>query len=184
MSYLDSLQQDHEDIQTVLAIMAEMSNRLGGESPVEPGDVLKVVTYLDEFVLRGHLTKEERFLYPQIAQTGLPDDSGPLAVMVAEHQMAANFLGGLRDSLARYTPGDEDSKRLVGEYARNYALLLAQHMEEEEQLIYPMAEQRLKPETKRSLEQSFANHEYQLMGPSGHERYHSMAHELAELYLN
>lgn len=184
MSYLDQLRQDHEDIQTVLAIMAEMSNRLGGASPVNPVDLVKVVTYLEEFVLRGHLAKEERYLYPAIAQTGLPSDSGPLAVMVAEHQMAGNFLAGMRQAAADWGQGDEDHRRVIGEYARNYALLVAQHMEEEEQVVYPMAEQRLSPDAKRHLEEAFSQHEFQVMGPTGHDRYHEMAHELAELYLN
>ena len=184
MSYLDHLKQDHEDIQTVLAIMAEMSNRLGSESEVDPADLVKVVTYLDEFVLRGHLAKEERFLYPAVAETGLPADSGPLAVMIAEHQMAGNFLAGLREAAGRWAPGDEDTQRIIGEYARNFALLLAQHMEEEEQVVYPMAEQRLSSQMKGQLEDAFRSYEFQVMGPSGHDKYHAMAHDLAQLYLN
>jgi len=182
--YTEMLRQDHEDIQTVLAILAEMSNRLEEDADVPPDDLATVLRYLDVFVTQSHNAKEEEALYPALAEVGLPPDSGPIALMMAEHQMVQNFLGGLHEAIARYKPGDSDDGHMIAEYARNYALLFSKHIEQEDQVIYPVADQRLPAEEQDQLAKRFEEIERQTIGAGGHDRWHRMAHDLAQNYLN
>lgn len=182
MRYTDMLRQDHEDIQTVLAILAELSNRLEEDNDVPIDDLATVLRYLDVFVTQSHTAKEEDVLYPALAQVGLPPDSGPIALMMAEHQMVQNFLVGLHDAVARYRPGDTDDGHMIAEYARNYALLFSKHIEQEDAVIYPVSEERLPKPAQEEIAKRFEQIEHDTIGE--HDSWHAMAHSLAESYLN
>jgi hemerythrin-like domain-containing protein len=180
----DQLKQDHDDIRTMVAVLAEMASRLDAGVDVPPDDIREVIGYMDVFVNRCHNEKEERVLFPALEEAGLRGDGGPLEVMTAEHQLEMNFLAGMNDALGRHASGDAQAGQMITQYARDYAALLSRDMEQEDQLIFPLAEQQLPPNRQEGMALQFEEIERTVLGPKRHEPYHAMAHELAERYLN
>ena len=59
-------------------------------------------------------------------------------------------------------------------------MLLRAHIDQEDNVVYPIADQILTAEDQRDLGEAFDRVEAEEMGLGVHERYHTMAHELAE----
>lgn len=184
MEYAEQLRQDHEDIRTMLAILVEVSNRLEAGSTVSADDIEKILRFLEVFVVQVHGIKEAQLLHPALEEAGIKREGGPIAVIDAETQIGENFLNGMRDALARYAAGDRTSGHIAAEYARNYVSLMSQQLEQEDEVILPVADQRLPDERKELLAKQFDELETAAMGPKRHEEFHALAHELAESYLN
>jgi hemerythrin-like domain-containing protein len=180
----DGLRQDHEDMRTIIAVLMEMANRADDGQQVPQDDIQQLLRYMDTFVARCHHAKEEELLFPALEQAGVQREDGPLAVMTAEHELELNFLQGMRDASGRMAAGDEQAAHMVAQYARDYSALLARDMEQEDQIIYPLAEQRLPSNTQEELAGKFDEVERQVLGSGRHNEYHEMAKGLAERYLN
>ena len=56
--------------------------------------------------------------------------------------------------------------------------LLRGHIQKEERVLFPMADEVLSADDQRSLEESFERIETEVMGAGVHERYHQMLDEL------
>jgi len=54
------------------------------------------------------------------------------------------------------------------------------HIDKEGNVLFTMADQALTPEEQQDLLEAFEKHEDEVMGPGVHEKYHQLAHELAE----
>lgn len=180
----ETLKQDHEDMRTIIAVLGEMASRLEEEHVVPAEDLRTVVHYLDTFVTQCHHAKEESVLFPALEEAGLKRDGGPLEIMSAEHQLEENFLAGMADAVMRYEQGDLNSGQAIGQYARDFSALLTRDMEQEDQLIYPLAEQQLPQPRQMQIAEQFDEIETKVLGVGRHGPYHDMAHELAERYLN
>jgi hemerythrin-like domain-containing protein len=181
----DQLKQDHDDMRTMVAVLAEMASRFDEGDTVPVDDLRQVMGYMDVFVNRCHHTKEEEVLFPALEDAGLQrEGGGPLEIMQAEHQLETNFLEGMNDAFGRYANGDAQAGQVISQYARDYAALLSRDMEQEDQLLLPIAEQQLPEAKQEDMAQQLESIEREVLGPKRHEPYHAMAHRLAELYLN
>jgi hemerythrin-like domain-containing protein len=180
----EGLRQDHEDMRTMVAVLVELANRVDDGQVVPPEDLERILGYLDTFVNRCHHAKEETLLFPALEEAGIEHDGGPLEIMTAEHQLENNFLSSMTDAASRYAGGEQQAAHLIAQYARDYASLLSRDMEQEDQIIYPLAEQRLPAPRQDELAGQFAQIEQDVLGPDRHEDYHHVAKQLAERYLN
>jgi len=61
-----------------------------------------------------------------------------------------------------------------------YARLLRAHIAKEDNVLYPMADQLFTAEDQRSLTEAFDRVEAEETGEGVHEKYHQLAHKLAE----
>jgi len=87
--------------------------------------------------LRSHLAMEEEVLFPAFeAATGMTD-SGPTFVMRMEHDQMRGMLDQMGAALAR---GDHDALLDQGD---TLLMLIQQHNQKEEGMLYPMSERAL-----------------------------------------
>ena len=61
-----------------------------------------------------------------------------------------------------------------------YAELLRRHIQKEDNVLYPMADRVLTGQDQQALAEAFEKVEAQEIGQGVHEKYHRLAHELAE----
>ncbi|CAG7641700.1 Iron-sulfur cluster repair protein YtfE [Paenibacillus solanacearum] len=101
--------------------------------------------------LEAHAWKEDDGLFPMMARY-IGRAFGPIAVMEHEHRQAEQLLGTFLDSAG--AAGDridqETAQELAG-YAVQAYLVLTQHFDKEENVLFPMAERMLSPEEKDQL---------------------------------
>ncbi len=124
----DFMTQDHRDCDE---IFVEMENAVVSKSQ----DVLvKFEAFYD--ALTNHFKMEEMVLFPAFEQeTGMSE--GPTKVMVMEHEQMRELLSKMSKAIEG---GDND--KFFG-LSETLMILMQQHNMKEEQMLYPMAEQRL-----------------------------------------
>ena len=75
---------------------------------------------------------------------------------------------------------DKRSRTELIKHAKAYVDLLGQHVQKEDNILYPMANQILNSEDQEELEKGFEEVEENVMWPRTHERYHHMIDEWEE----
>jgi len=103
-------------------------------------DALRAAWRDFEASLREHLDMEEQVLFPAFeAATGMTD-SGPTFVMRMEHEQMRGLLEQMGTALER---GDHDALLDQGD---TLLMLIQQHNQKEEGMLYPMSERALASE--------------------------------------
>ncbi|NOY57840.1 MAG: hemerythrin, partial [Calditrichaeota bacterium] len=82
------------------------------------------------------------------------------------------------DAAERLKDGDASAAEAVIENARNYSALLSQHIQKENNILYPMANQILSEEDQQNLQREFERVENDVVGKGVHEKYHRLVEEL------
>jgi len=176
----DTLKAEHRVIERVLAVLNQASDKLARNEPIDPTVFTQSVDFIRTFADRCHHIKEEDSLYRRMGERGFPTDSGPIAVMLAEHEEGRRYVRGLADAAERYGRGETAAADDIVHNARGYADLLAQHIQKEDNIMYEIADSRLGPEDQRDLEQLFERLEQETIGPGGHERYVALVAKLEQ----
>ena len=93
-----------------------------------------------------HLLREEKILFPPL-EAFLPRDSGPLAVMLAEHEDLRSDKAKMKELLTA-GPGASASLR---ETALRFVSVLKAHIQKEDNILFPMAEMHLSASDKERI---------------------------------
>ena len=139
MKLTDVLSSEHRVIEQVVAALEAAADRLDAGERMRPGFFEDAVRFIVEFSDGCHHAKEERVLFPALVKHGLPADTGPVAVMLYEHDEGRRLTAGLRDAAAKMAAQQAGAPDLVADYARAYAALLAQHIFKEDNILFPLA---------------------------------------------
>ncbi|MEN6483669.1 MAG: hemerythrin domain-containing protein [Syntrophobacteraceae bacterium] len=183
MNPINELRQEHEGIKTSLEILARITQRLDAEEETAAaGDLARLLDFFTVFVDTCHHGKEEELLFPALEASGVPKEGGPIGVMLADHDSGRGHVRALRGKLAEYQAGDRSVVPEIRRHAEAYAGLLRQHIEKENKVLFPIAEDQLSDETKNSLEEGFERIETQRVGAGRHETFHRMLDELQKKY--
>jgi hemerythrin-like domain-containing protein len=151
----EELKAEHEDIRRMLAVVGEMVARMDRGQDVDADDIEKAIDFIRNYADGYHHAKEEDLLFPAMYDAGFPKDGGPVAVMLGEHDEGRAYVGALAEATARYSVGDTTARAEVAEYALSYAGLLDQHIEKENQALYPMADGRMEERAQTELRAAF-----------------------------
>lgn len=179
MKASDDLRHEHEAILFSLKIIEEICRILdsGGDVPVE--DISDLIEFLKVFADRCHHGKEEGFLFPALEKAGIPEENGPIGVMLMEHEKGRKLINGMSLSL------DENGLK-AGEFVKNamdYVTLLRAHIEKENNVLFPMGDNKLSEEEQENLLENFDDFEERIIGDGRHEEFHSMLTVLRKRYL-
>ncbi len=136
----DMLVEDHDHILEALDLIPAYLDKLS-RGELEPRDVERLIDFLSQFADRCHHGKEEDILFPLMEQRGAGFWEGPLGVMTCEHGMGRYLLRNARNSVRRYASGDREALRALRYYLEGYKRLLTQHIDKENNILFPMARQ-------------------------------------------
>lgn len=174
------LVHEHEVIGKVLDGAEAEVRHLHSTSEVRRERLDKMLDFWENFVDRCHHTKEEKHLFPALEERGVPGDSGPIAVMLQEHEEGRRMVRAFAEALHQSARAPERAARVLAERLEAYVALLRPHIEKENKVLFPLANRVLRAEDQERLLQAFEKVEAEEMGEGTHERYHNLAHELAE----
>jgi hemerythrin-like domain-containing protein len=178
------LKTEHEAIKWMLRIMERVCARLESGQPVDAGQLERIVEFIQVFADRCHHAKEEDWLFVAMEKAGIPRQSGPIGVMLAEHAMGRNYVKAMSQAIAAYKAGDRPAASKIAENARGYIALLAQHIDKEDNILYPMADRALTETTQQELSEAFKEVERERIGAGRHEAFHELLRELDRVYLS
>ncbi len=154
------LRHEHEVILRALALLERLGQRLEAGQPVDRTALAWLRDFFGTFADRCHHGKEEQHLFPALERRGVPREGGPLGVMLHEHEEGRAFLRVMAQG---------DDKR-TAEAIRGYTALLRDHIDKENNVLFPLVEQILSEEERQELGRGFDAVEEAVAGPGVHER--------------
>ncbi|MEJ2245387.1 MAG: hemerythrin domain-containing protein [Acidobacteriota bacterium] len=184
MKAIDELRKEHEGILLMLHILEAVSQKIQQGDRIDPDNLDKMVEFLSVFADKCHHGKEEDFLFPALEASGIPRKGGPIGVMLEEHKMGRSLIAKLKESASLYRSGDEKSPGNFASAASEYIELLRQHINKENNILFPMADNVFSAKSDKELFNSFERLEHDRIGPGKHEEFHALLKQLSEKYLN
>jgi hemerythrin-like domain-containing protein len=131
----------------------------------------KALDFIRHFADQCHHLKEEKILFPTLEEHGIPNDGGPIGMMLIEHEEGRSYVRSMFAAVARVEANDEDAQASLVASARAYIRLLREHIEKEDQVLFPMADGVISAEEQKQLLRAFEEQEMAELGSGIHERY-------------
>ncbi len=180
MEATDVLAEEHRIIQHVLNALEKQARAVEDGSSVRPGFFADAADFVRNFADGCHHRKEENALFPAMVAAGVPQEGGPVGVMLAEHEQGRAFNRGMERAAREMETGWADRSR--GDLVHNalgYVGLLRQHIDKENGVLFPMAERAIPAAEQDRLAAEFERIEREETGAGVHEKYHARAEALA-----
>jgi len=90
----------------------------------------------------------------------------------------------MTEALNAYGKGEKDAGKKFSENARAYISLLRQHIEKENNVLFPLADLRLSQDQQQRLAKEFQSFEAVTVGEGKHEEFHQVLRTLRTIYLS
>ena len=141
---LDELMNEHRVIEQVLSALEEAADR---EVPISFYE--GVADFVANFADGCHHDKEETLLFASLEKHGVPRGAGPIGVMLHEHEVGRSCMKRL--AVAISASDCAAARKAAGDYTD----LLRQHIQKEDNVLYPMAREILPADEIESLAHRF-----------------------------
>jgi len=151
----ETLVNEHRLILQVLDCLEEAAECLDSGDAIDPEFFIDAAEFVAGFADKCHHGKEEEILFVAMTARDMPQDSGPVAVMLQEHDEGREYTGAFRSAAERMKAGDESAAADVVENVFNYVNLLREHINKENHVLFPMAEQIIPAETMQQVQEDF-----------------------------
>lgn len=173
--------EEHQVIQRVLDALevAVRGVEEGGE--VGPEYFLEAAQFVRGFADGCHHQKEEKILFIEMAERGVPVEGGPIGVMLSEHEQGREAIRGMVGSAERWARGEIAARLETAAHARTYVDLLRQHIYKENNILFPLAERAIPEADQPRLTERFEHLEHEETGEGIHEKYLALADRLCKL---
>ena len=156
MHATEVLMEEHRVIERVLASLTLLCDRLEEGGEFQPAIFLDAADIMKRFADGCHHCKEEGVLFPAMEQSGVARQGGPIGIMLAEHEEGRRLTSAMREAAEKLVAGDASAKPEVLRHARSYVALLEQHIQKEDSILFPMADEVMGEEKRRDLGEAFA----------------------------
>jgi len=176
-----SLKKDHDLIEKVLrAMWATIPLLKNGKTIPEP-IILQVIDFTKNFTDVCHHGKEENSLFPALEKKGMPKESGPIAVMLMEHQITRKLALRMEESSKNYIKTGNPTNLITD--LEEYINHVVQHIWKENNRLFEMAEMALRNDVEM-VNQELSNVETQKLKEIGktRESYEKLASELEKQF--
>jgi len=155
MTPTEILSGEHRLIVAVLDCLEEAAERLDGGDAVSPEFFLDAAEFVEGFADKCHHAKEEDILFVAMTARGMPRDSGPIAVMLREHDEGRRYTAAFRSAAEQIQSGDGSAAADVVCNVFDYVNLLREHINKEDNVLFPMAEQIFPADTMQQVSDDF-----------------------------
>jgi len=183
MRATEELRKEHQGVELMLQILQAVANRMGRGEEIPVEDLDGILSFLKVFVDQCHHGKEEEHLFPAMASVGVPQDDGPIGVMLHEHELGRALVSRLRDAVTVLQRGDGSIVPSIQAVVAEDTGLLILHIDKENRVLFPMADARLDAAVDQRLCEAFELLERERIGMGRHEQFHELLHRLRHTYL-
>ena len=168
------LSDEHRIIERVLGAVEKLAK--GQVGALEPWK--KALDFIRHFADQCHHLKEEKILFVALEEHGIPNEGGPVGMMLLEHEEGRAYVRAMFDALGKIEAGDPSAQVALFENAQQYLRLLREHIQKEDEILFRMADEVISADEQKNLLAAFAEHEAEEMGAAVHEKYLTIAQEL------
>jgi hemerythrin-like domain-containing protein len=177
------LKEEHEGIKIMLSILKRVCKQLESKGRLNKEHFEGILEFLKVFVDTCHHGKEEDLLFPALEAAGVPKE-GPIATALHQHELGRNHVKAMSNAFSVFVAGDGASSQDIVQNAQDYILLLKDHIEMENTVLFVAADNRLSEKKQNELFEGFEKIEEDRMGVGKHEAFHTLLKNLSQIYLN
>lgn len=149
------LRREHDLILRAVAVLERAGRRVAAGRPVDETALKELVALLRTLADQCHHGKEEGYLFPSMKERGLPPD-GPIGQLLAAHGEGRDYLGTLSGLPSR-------AERAAA--ALLYVRVMREHIEQENALVFPVADAIFTPDEQATLARCYREMEERTFGP-------------------
>jgi hemerythrin-like domain-containing protein len=183
MKPTEDLMHEHKAIKVMLSIMSKIAENIRNQANPDPDEIDKIVDFLKTFADKCHHGKEETVLFPALIEAGMPKENGPVAVMLHDHDLGRALIKSIASYSDAIRLGDKSAFPLVAGAMEEYKALMENHINKENNILFPMADKVLPEEKQNEIYSAFERIEEEVVGHGVHERYHDFLNQLKTKYL-
>lgn len=183
MKATQELMNEHRGIELMLDILETVASKLKAGERVDTAHLEGIMEFFTGFADKCHHGKEEDLLFPSLEALGIARDGGPIGVMLHEHRIGRECIARMKKGLASMKEGLADGSALFTDAAEEYIGMLRQHIQKEDNVLYPMGDARMSEETDKELFEAFEKLEEERIGKGKHEEFHAFLEKLEGIYL-
>ena len=125
---------------------------------------LDAVDFIRNYADRFHHAKEEDVLFVALVKNGMPEKQSPIEAMLMEHDHGRAFVCNIEDAATRTLAGELGLVPVIAENAKNYAELLRNHIDKEDNILYPLAERVLPEDVRADILEAYQRAEKEASG--------------------
>jgi hemerythrin-like domain-containing protein len=144
-SATDILREEHVLILRGLDVLERAAAGLEHGATIPESWWQDIVAWLRGFADRTHHAKEENLLFPAMASAGVPQEGGPIGVMLGEHVQGRQLIKMIAEG--------EGARRASA--ARRYVALLRAHIDKENSVLFMIADGVLDEAVQKRLQGAF-----------------------------
>ena len=170
------LRNEHDAILHVFTFLDKMLLASDGEKERDLKFAKELVNFLSIFADQCHHGKEEGVLFKEMETLGVPNQGGPIGVMLHEHVLGRELITSMREALQN---NNLEKFKLI---AIDYRDLLQQHIQKENTVLFMLADRLISDEKQMELFKLFEAHEENVIGHGVHEQLHAQIHDWETLY--
>ena len=172
------LMQEHRVIERMILVIEIAAKELEDGKAIRPGLFLEAAQFFKGFADGCHHRKEEGVLFKAMEAHGVPVEGGPIQVMLKEHEQGRMLTRGLHVAATWLETGDGRAIPEVVRFSNGYAALLRQHIQKEDRILFPMADEVIPRQKYDEIWDGFEHVEHEETGEGVHEKYLEMVDRL------
>jgi hemerythrin-like domain-containing protein len=127
--------------------------RIEGGAQIEQEPLSEMLDFTSNFIDLFHHGKEEKHLFPALVAQGILSEQ--LELVSQEHRIESRLTENLLRAIEIYRNGNKSAALTVVNAARNYSRHLLAHMEREDTIMFPLADELLDDDEKGLLMEQF-----------------------------
>ena len=179
---IETMMSEHRLIEQVLGALGTFTEALKDNPSLPRAEVAKFGRFFQRFADKCHHGKEEDRLFVKMSECGFPTEYGPIGVMLAEHGEGRNHVRALADIGAGSGLLTAQEVERVIEHAEAFIPLLLGHIQKEDNVLYPMAQQAIPPTEFAKLDAACEAFDREVMGADEVGSLKALARELTATY--
>lgn len=135
MTATEVLKHEHQVVLHVLDAVEKEVASIKKHGTIHASLVREMVDFFQGFVDHCHHAKEEKHLFARMHQRGMSTTSGPLAVMVQDHERGRAYIRAIREALPEKGEPEAAAVGRIAENLSGYASLLRSHIDKEDNVL-------------------------------------------------